>query len=157
MTFDLIFSIIALGAFITGYKNGLVKTILRTAFFIAGAIAAMYFVVQYNKTGWLIAAIITGAYAAAWVGTQIAKTLKVTIIRGPLRWIDSILGALFEVGKYVVLLYLIGTILLWAPWTPGQNSVAQSKVFLQIDKHAPSVITEVRHRVEKLLANTRPD
>ena len=155
MIFDLIFSLIALGALITGYKNGLVTTILRTAFFIAGAIAAMYFVVQYNKTGWLIVAIITGAYAAAWVGTQIAKTLKFTLIRGPLRWIDSLLGAIFEVGKYVILFYVIGTILLWAPWTPGQNSVSESKVYLQIDKHAPAVMTEVRQRIEKLLANPR--
>jgi len=155
MIFDLIFSLIALGALITGYKNGLVTTILRTAFFIAGAIAAMYFVVQYNKTGWLIAAIITGAYASAWVGTQIAKTLKITIIRGPLRWIDSLLGALFEVSKYVILFYVIGTILLWAPWTPGQNTVSESKIYLQIDKHAPAVITEVRQRVEKLLSNPR--
>lgn len=155
MIFDLIFSLIALGALFTGYKNGLVTTILRTAFFIAGAIAAMYFVVQYNKTGWLIAAIITGAYTAAWVGTKIANTIKFTLIRGPLRWIDSLLGALFEVSKYVILFYVIGTILLWAPWSPGQNSVAESKVYLQIDKHAPSVITEVRQRVEKLLTNPR--
>ena len=157
MIFDLIFSLIVLGALFTGYKNGLLTTILRTAFFIAGAVAAMYFVVQYNKTGWLIVAIITGAYAAAWVGTQIAKALKVTVIRGPLRWIDSALGALFEAGKYVLLFYVIGTILLWAPWTPGQNAVAESKVYLQIDKRAPSVIAEVRQRVEKLLANSRPN
>ncbi|CAN2228670.1 Colicin V production, CvpA [Candidatus Nanopelagicaceae bacterium] len=157
MIFDLIFSLIALGALFTGYKNGLVTTILRTAFFIAGAIAAMYFVVQYNKTGWLIVAIITGAYAAAWVGTQIAKTLKFTLIRGPLRWIDSLLGAIFEVGKYVILFYVIGTILLWAPWSSGQNAVAESKVYLQIDKRAPAVMTELRQRVEKLLSNPHPD
>jgi uncharacterized membrane protein required for colicin V production len=155
MIFDLVFTLIALGALFTGYKNGLVTTILRTAFFIAGAIAAMYFVIQYNKTGWLIAAIVTGAYAAAWVGTKIAKTLKITIIRGPLRWVDSLLGALFEVSKYVILFYVIGTILLWAPWTPGQNSVAESKIYLEIDKHAPAVVAEVRQRVEKLLSNPR--
>jgi uncharacterized membrane protein required for colicin V production len=155
MIFDLIFSLVALGALITGYKNGLVTTILRTAFFIAGAIVAMYFVVQYNKTGWLIAAIITGANAAAWVGTQIAKTLMFTLIRGPLRWIDSLLGAIFEVSKYVILFYVIGTILLWAPWSPGQNSVSESKIYLQIDKRAPAVITDLRQRVEKLLANPR--
>ncbi|CAN2226893.1 Colicin V production, CvpA [Candidatus Nanopelagicaceae bacterium] len=153
MVFDLIFSLIALGALFNGYKNGLVTTLIRTAFFLTGGVAAMYLVVEYNKTGWLIAAIITGAYLAAWVGTQIAKALKVTLIRGPLRWIDNAAGALFEVSKYVVLFYVIGTILLWAPWAAGQNSVSESKVYLQIDTHAPSVITEVRERVEKLLAN----
>jgi len=155
MIFDLIFVVIALGALFTGYKNGLLITIVRSVFFIGGAIAAMYLVVEYEKTGWLIAAIIAGAYAAAWVGTQIAKSIKVTLIRGPLRWIDSTAGAIFEVSKYVILFYIVGTILLWAPWSAGQNSVAESKVYLQIDSHAPGVISALRNEIEKLLANPR--
>jgi hypothetical protein len=155
MIFDLIFVVIALGALFTGYKNGLLITIVRSVFFIGGAIAAMYLVVEYEKTGWLIAAIIAGAYAAAWVGTQIAKSIKVTLIRGPLRWIDSTAGAIFEVSKYVILFYIVGTILLWAPWSAGQNSVAESKVYLQIDTQAPGVISALRNEIEKLLDSPR--
>jgi hypothetical protein len=157
MIFDVVFLIIAFGALYTGYKNGLLITIVRTIFFIGGAIAAMYFVIEYDKTGWLIAAIIGGAYGAAWFGTQIAKSIKVTLIRGPLKWIDSSAGAIFEVSKYVILFYIIGTILLWAPWSAGQNSVAESKVYLQIDTHAPGVISGLRNEIEKLLANPRPN
>jgi hypothetical protein len=155
MIFDIIFVVIALGALFTGYKNGLIITIVRSVFFIGGAIAAMYLVVEYEKTGWLIAAIIGGAYAAAWIGTQIAKSIKVTLIRGPLRWIDSTAGAIFEVSKYVVLFYIVGTILLWAPWSAGQNSVAESKVYLQIDTRAPGVISALRSEIEKLLDSPR--
>ncbi len=155
MIFDIIFVIIALGALFTGYKNGLIITIVRSVFFIGGAIAAMYLVVEYEKTGWLIAAIIGGAYAAAWIGTQIAKSIKVTLIRGPLRWIDSTAGAIFEVSKYVILFYIVGTILLWAPWSAGQNSVAESKVYLQIDTRAPGVISALRSEIEKLLDSPR--
>jgi len=155
MIFDVIFAIVALGALFNGYKNGLVTTVLRTAFFIAGGVTAMYLVVKFNQNGWLIVAIITGAYAAAWVGTQIAKTLKFTLIRGPLRFIDSVLGAILEVSKYVLLFYVVGTILLWAPWASGQNDVSHSKVYLQIDKHAPGLITDIRTQVEKALANPR--
>jgi hypothetical protein len=151
MIFDIVFSLIALGALFTGYKNGLVTTILRTVFFIAGAVGAMYFVVEYNKTGWLIVAIITGAYAAAWVGTQIAKTLKFTLIRGPLRWIDSAAGAIFEVSKYVILFYVVGTILLWSPWSPGQNDVSESKVYLKIDTYAPGLLLDTKREIEKKL------
>jgi hypothetical protein len=151
MIFDVIFTLIALGALFTGYKNGLVTTILRTVFFIIGAIGAMYFVVEYNKTGWLIVAIITGAYAAAWVGTQIAKTLKFTLIRGPLRWIDSAAGAIFEVSKYVLLFYVIGTILLWSPWSAGQNDVAKSKVYLKIDTYASGLLLDAKREIEKKL------
>ena len=155
MIFDVVFGFIALGALFNGYKNGLLTTIIRTAFFIAGGIAAMHFVVNSNQSGWLIVAIITGAYAAVWVGTQLAKTLKFTLIRGPLRFIDSLLGAALEVGKYVLLFYVIGTILLWAPWSAGQNTVSESKFYLQVDKHAPGVIADVRSQIEKLLANPR--
>lgn len=155
MIFDIILVVIALGALFTGYKNGLIITIVRSVFFIGGAIAAMYLVVEYEKTGWLIAAIIGGAYAAAWIGTQIAKSIKVTLIRGPLRWIDSTAGAIFEVSKYVILFYIVGTILLWAPWSAGQNSVAESKVYLQIDTRAPGVISALRSEIEKLLDSPR--
>ncbi len=155
MIFDLIFGLIAVGAFYTGYKNGLLTTILRTAFFIIGGVAAMYFVVKYDQSGWLIVAIIAGAYASAWVGTQIAKSLKLTLIRGPLRFLDSIFGSVFEVAKYVILFYVIGTILLWAPWSTGQNAVSESKFYLQVNEHAPTVITEIRKAVEKALANPR--
>jgi len=155
MIFDGIFVIIAIGALFSGYKNGLVTTILRTAFFLIGGVTAMYLIVKYDQSGWLILAIIGGAYAAAWVGTQIAKALKFTLIRGPLRFIDSVLGAILEVSKYVILFYVVGTILLWAPWASGQNAVSESKVYLQINKHAPALITDIRIRVEKALASTR--
>lgn len=151
MIFDVVFSVVALGALFTGYKNGLVTTIIRTAFFIAGAIGAMYFVVEYNKTGWLILAIITGAYASAWIGTQLAKTLKFTLIRGPLRWIDSALGAIFEVSKYVILFYFIGTILLWSPWSAGQNDLSESKLYLKVDTYAPGILEDIKREIEKKL------
>ena len=157
MIFDLIFALVALGALFTGFKNGLVKTILRGVFFVAGAIAAVYFVIEKNQSGWLILAIIAGAYAGAFLGTLIAKSLRITIIRGPLRFIDSLGGALLEVTKYVLLFYVIGTIMLWAPWATGQNQISESKVYLQINKHAPGILADVRRNIEKALeTNLRP-
>lgn len=151
MIFDIIFAVVALAALFTGYKNGLITTIIRTIFFIAGAIGAMYFVVEYNKTGWLILAIITGAYVSAWIGNQLAKTLKITVIRGPLRWADSAAGAIFEVSKYVILFYFIGTILLWAPWSAGQNDLSKSKLYLKVDTYAPGILADLKREIEKKL------
>ena len=155
MIFDLVFAAVAVAAFFNGYKNGLLRTIIRTVFFIAGGVGAMYLVVKYNQSGWLILAIIVGAYAAAFVGTLLAKGLKVTVVRGPLRFLDSLLGSAFEVGKYVLLFYVIGTILLWAPWSAGQNSVSESRFYLQVTNQAPQVIADIKKEVEKVLANPR--
>ena len=47
--------------------------------------------------------------------------------------------------------------MLWAPWSTGQNQVAESTVYLQINRHAPGVLAEVRKSVEKALeTNLRP-
>ena len=40
MIFDVIAALFFVGALFNGYKNGLLTTILRTAFFIAGGVAA---------------------------------------------------------------------------------------------------------------------
>ena len=104
MIFDLLFLGFAIGALVTGYKNGLIKTLLRGVLFIAGGIAGMYFVVERNQSGWLIVAIIAGAYGGAFLGTVLAKSLRLTILRGPLRFADSLLGAALEVAKYLLCL-----------------------------------------------------
>lgn len=156
MIFDLIFILLALAAIYTGFKNGLVMTILRIAFFILGGIAATYLVIEKNQSGWLILAIIIGAFTGSFIGKLIAKSLRVTIIKGPLRLIDSLLGSVVEIAKYVLLFYIIGTILLWAPWPAGQNQVSESKVYLQINKHAPGVLAELRRNIEQGLETNLP-
>ena len=156
MIFDLIFILLALAAIYTGFKNGLVMTILRIAFFILGGIAATYLVIEKNQSGWLILAIIIGAFTGSFIGKLIAKSLRVTIIKGPLRLIDSLLGSVVEIAKNVLLFYIIGTILLWAPWPAGQNQVSESKVYLQINKHAPSVLAELRRNIEQGLETNLP-
>ena len=50
MIFDLIFGLIAVGALFNGYKNGLITTILRTAFFIAGGVALLIAFVGFRFT-----------------------------------------------------------------------------------------------------------
>jgi hypothetical protein len=151
MIFDLLFLGFAIAALVTGYKNGLIKTLLRGALFIAGGIAAMYFVVERNQSGWLIVAIIAGAYAGAFVGTIVAKSLRLTIVRGPLRLADSLLGAALEVSKYVLLFFIVGTILVYTPWDTGKSQVAESKVYTELNKRAPALFSEIRKQVEQAL------
>ena len=153
MIFDSLFALFALGALVTGYKNGLIKTILRGALFIAGGIAAMYFVVESNQSGWLIVAIIAGAYAGAFVGTLVAKSLRLTIVRGPLRLADSLLGAAVGVSKYVLLFFIIGTILVYTPWQTGKSQVAESKVYLEMMKQDPGLIANLRREIKKMLSD----
>jgi uncharacterized membrane protein required for colicin V production len=152
MIFDVVVGILAIIAFSSGYRDGFIRSILRTVGYIAGAIAGLYFALQYNKSAWVIIAIFIGAGIGSLVGRTLAKALKATIIRGPLGWVNSIAGALLETGKVLIVAYLIGTVLLWAPWTTGQNDLSKSKIYLQISSHAPTLIENIKREVEKKLA-----
>lgn len=155
MIFDAIAIIALVLAIVSGYRDGFIKSLLRSIGYVAGAIGGLYLALQYNQSVWVILAIFAGAILGTWVGSLLAKALKLTIVRGPLAWVNSLTGALLDGAKVIVLLYLVGTALLWAPWSGGQNEVAESKVYLEINTYAPSVLIEVRERIEELFSNPR--
>lgn len=149
MIFDILVVLIFFAEVKSGFHDGFIKSVLKTVGYIAGAIAGVYFGLQYDHSAWVIVAIFLGAALGTWIGLLIAKALKLTIIRGPLAWINSWAGALIQGAKVLVLAYIVGTVLLWAPWAAGQNAVAESKVYLTINTYAPGVLQEVKQLVEK--------
>jgi uncharacterized membrane protein required for colicin V production len=148
MIFDIVAVIALVLAIVSGYRDGFIKSLLRSIGYIAGAIGGLYLALQYNKSAWVILAIIAGATVGTWLGSVVAKALKITIVRGPLAWINSLVGALLDGAKVVIVIYLVGTVLLWAPWSTGQNVVSESKVYLEINTYAPSIIQELKEQIE---------
>jgi uncharacterized membrane protein required for colicin V production len=148
MIFDIATVVLLILAIVSGYRDGFIKSLLRSIGYIAGAIGGLYLALQYNKSAWIILAIIVGAAVGTWLGSVIAKALKVTIVRGPLAWINSLVGALLDGAKVIIVIYLVGTVLLWAPWPTGQNLVSESKVYLEINTYAPSIIQELKEEIE---------
>ena len=151
MIFDIVAVIALVLAIVSGYRDGFIKSLLRSVGYIAGAIGGLYLALQYNKSAWVILAIIAGATVGTWLGSIVAKALKITIVRGPLAWINSLVGALLDGAKVIIVIYLVGTVLLWAPWSTGQNVVSESKVYLEINTYAPSIIQELKEQVEAKL------
>jgi len=148
MIFDIVAVISLVLAIVSGYRDGFIKSLLRSIGYIAGAIGGLYLALQYNQSAWVILAIIVGAVVGTWVGSLVAKALKITIVRGPLAWFNSLIGALLDGAKVIIVIYLVGTVLLWAPWATGQNFVSESKVYLEINTYAPSVIMELKEQIE---------
>lgn len=151
MIFDVVVGICVIAAFASGYRDGFIRSLLRTVGYIAGAIAGLYFALEYNQSAWVILAILAGAGLGSLFGRLLAKALKATIVRGPLAWINSISGAALETAKVLLVAYLIGTVLLWAPWATGQNDLSESKIYLQMSTHAPTIIENIKQEVEKKL------
>jgi uncharacterized membrane protein required for colicin V production len=148
MIFDIVAVIALVLAIVSGYRDGFIKSLLRSIGYLAGAIGGLYLALKYNQSAWVILAILAGAVVGTWLGSLVAKALKITIVRGPLAWINSLVGALLDGAKVIIVIYLVGTVLLWAPWATGQNFVSESKVYLEINTYAPSVIMELKEQIE---------
>lgn len=149
MIFDLIVIAIFFFEVKSGFQDGFMKSLLKTIGYIAGAVGGLYFALQYNHSGWVIFAILIGAGIGSWVGSIVAKALKLTVLRGPLAWINSWAGALLHGLKVAVLAYVVGTVLLWAPWAAGQNAIAESKVYLKLNSYAPSILENLQDEIGK--------
>ena len=153
MIFDAIVLLALVAQTISGFREGFLKSILKTVGYIAGAIGGLYLAVQYDQSAWVILAIFVGAGIGSFLGSVIAKALKITILRGPLGWINSMIGGLLGALKIALLTYIVGTVLLIAPWPTGQNAVSASKVYNKLDIYAPQAVSDLRNRIEQLIAN----
>lgn len=157
MIVDLIFYTLALFAFVTGYKAGLIKTVFTFIGYIAGGILGFY-LAFHNLTGlerlWntvlgSIILIIGCALIGRFIGDRLAKALRVTIIRGPLRWIDSLLGSTLELIRLVVITYIVLSLLMFSPWATLRNAVESSSVFARMEIQLPKLVTDVRQRFQE--------
>lgn len=160
MIVDVLIVVIVGASFIVGYKAGFLRSIFQTVGYLAGGLGGLYLALQYTdkwtselqKIGALIGAIFVFAYLGKLAGGKIAQAARATIVRGPLRWVDSLAGGLIEALKAGLLLYLTLTILTWTPWSVAQDAIASSTIYPKVDSHLPSVIKQIHREIEKNFA-----
>ena len=157
--FDLLIVLVLLAAFYTGYKNGLIKTIFRTAGYITGGVAGLAFAVKYLAT-WegqsqkvvlaLLAVFIAaslGEFALGKIGSLFRKILFVP----PFKLIDSLFGAALSVLRAAFILYLVATLLVFSNWSITDKYIKPSKLYDYADSHLPSVMNKLKSEIVKLL------
>lgn len=163
MFIDIALGLLALGAIKRGYSAGFLATIFRTLGYIIGGVGGLYYSLQLVAT-WdsllrqviaVLVAIFLGAQVGLFVFGKAAKFFHARLLWKPLKAIDSLAGVALELGRVVVILYLVLTTLLWSPWSPIKTQINESQGYAQLDERLPSVITDLRERANDLL-NPRP-
>lgn len=157
--FDLIIVLVLLIAFYSGYKNSLIKTIFRTAGYIAGGIAGLGLVVKYLAT-WesqsqkfvlALLAVFIGASIGEFLFGKIGTLFRKILFVPPFKLIDSLLGAAISTLRAAFILYLVATLLIFSTWSIADNYIKTSKIYAYADSHLPSVMNEVKSEIVKLL------
>ena len=157
--FDLIIILVLLISFYSGYKNGLIKTIFRTAGYIAGGVAGLALAVKYlatwesqsQKVSFALLAIFIGASIGEFLLGKVGSLFRKILFVPPFKLIDSLLGAGLSTLRAVFILYLVATLLVFSTWSIADKYIKPSKLYDYADSHLPSVMNEVKSEIVKLL------
>ena len=157
--FDLIIVLFLLIAFYSGYKNGLIKTIFRTAGYIAGGVAGLALAVKYlatwdsqsQKVVLALLAVFVGASIGEFLLGKIGSLFRKILFVPPFKLIDSLLGAGLSTLRAAFILYLVATLLVFSTWSITDKYIKPSKLYDYADSHLPSVMNEVKSEIVKLL------
>jgi uncharacterized membrane protein required for colicin V production len=157
--FDLLIVLVLLVAFYTGYKNGLIKTIFRTAGYIAGGVAGLALAVKYlatwesqtQKAVLALFAVFIGASLGEFLLGKIGSLFRRILFVPPFKLIDSLFGAALSVLRAAFILYLVATLLIFSTLSIADNYIQPSKLYDYIDSHLPSVMNELKSEIVKSL------
>jgi uncharacterized membrane protein required for colicin V production len=157
--FDLLIVLILLISFYSGYKNGLIKTIFRTAGYIAGGVAGLALAVKYlatwesqtQKVALALLAVFIGASVGEFLLGKIGSLFRKILFVPPFKLIDSLFGAAISTLRAAFILYLVATLLVFSTWSIADEYIKPSKLYDYADSNLPSVMNEVKSEIVKLL------
>ena len=156
--FDLIIAIAFIATGLGGFKNGLIQSIFKTIGYIAGGVVGVAIAVEVMskwsntlaKAGGAIILILLLATIGEFIFGKVGLGFRKTLLIAPLKFIDSLLGALLSITRIVFIAYLLAVILVATPWSFGDKYITPSKFYTYTDSHLPKVITDLKTQADKL-------
>ena len=157
--FDLLIGLVLLITFYSGYKNGLIKTIFRTAGYIAGGVVGLALAVKYlatwdsqsQKVAFALLALFIGASLGEILLGKVGSLFRKILFVPPFKLIDSLAGAAISTLRAAFILYLVATLLVFSTWSIADKYIKPSKLYDYADSNLPSVMNEVKSEIVKLL------
>ena len=156
--FDLIITAAFIFTGLSGFKNGLLKSIFKTIGYIAGGVVGVAIAVEvlskWSSTlataGGAIILILLLATAGEFILGKIGLGFRKALLIAPLKFIDSLFGALLSTARTEFIAYLLAVILVATPWSFGDKYIKPSKFYTYTDSHLPKVITDLEIQADKL-------
>jgi len=155
---DWVFVAALLFAFVRGYRAGFLSTIFRAIGFIGGGLGGLYLGIAYLhkyssgvlKFFLLFVVIASTASVGEFLFKKFAELFHNTLLFGPFKWADSLLGAAFSVLRTLIMLVVIGHLLLITPWGWAVHEIPTSKIYKQIDSYSPALIKQISHKAANI-------
>ena len=159
-SFDyLIFILLTISAY-SGFKAGLIQTVLKTIGYIAGGVIGVGIAINYLDSldseiyllGGLIFSVIIFALLGEFLLGRLGLLFRKALFIPPFKFIDSALGGVLSVIKFGVIAYLISTILVASPIALADKYITPSKSYTYTDAHLPKVAVDLKQEVVQLFS-----
>jgi len=155
---DIGLGLLILFSFYRGYRAGFLKSIFSMIGYVGGGVLGLAISWNYlkdwdgvfGKFALLLLAISAGSVIGQWLLAKFADFFHKTILFGPFKWLDSLLGAAFSILRTVLMAYLIATICLATPWVWADKNIPDSKIYQKADQYTPMLIKNITERVKSL-------
>jgi uncharacterized membrane protein required for colicin V production len=156
--FDLIIAIAFIITGFTGFKNGMLQSIFKTIGYIAGGVVGVAIAVEVMskwsntlaKAGGAIILILLLATAGEFILGKVGLGFRKALLIAPLKFTDSLLGALLSIIRIAFIAYLLAVILIATPWSFGDKYIASSKFYKHTDSNLPKIVTDLKTQADKL-------
>ena len=153
---DIGLAILILISFYRGYKAGFLKSIFSMIGYVGGGVLGLALAWNYlkewegvlTKFALLLLAISAGSVIGQWLLGKFAEFFHKTILFGPFKWLDSLLGAAFSILRTALMAYLIAVICLATSWQWADKNIPTSGIYQVIDKYTPMVIKNVTVKIK---------
>lgn len=159
MLVDAILLLAAIGAVITGFRRGFLRSLFSTIGYIGGGILGLSLgldltsKVHSSLNRFLL--VFVAVFLFAEIGRRLlgmlATFLRARLLWAPLRFIDSIAGIALELLRVTIFAYLLITLALWSPWSFAKSAIAHSKIYAEMKKEMPHVLDQLRVDIDKRL------
>ena len=159
---DVVLLVLAAAFAVAGYRQGFIIGVLSFVGFAGGAIVGAYLVPNVvtllAKSQHVQAVLaIVGVFAAAVIGMLLASALGVVLRSklhsGPTTVLDSVGGAAVNVVAIVLLAWLLGTLVAYAPPFPALASQVNDSIVLRgVDRLIPQGVQPDFTALRRLLA-----
>ncbi len=139
---DVALGLILALTFISGFRRGFLSSLLATIGYVGGGLLGLEIAITFTS-GWsnptkivalFLLAIFIGSALLRWVFEKIGKSVHKRILFGPFKSIDSILGGLLSAALFLLFVYVISTLLLYAPWQKPKVYINESVIYEKLTK-----------------------
>lgn len=151
---DAVIVIFALFSIFTGFRAGLLTTLFSFVGYLGGAFLGLYAGLHYfhthgvSKFFLLFFAVTIASSVGEVIFKRIGSIFHSKILFGPLRWIDSLLGAAFSLLRTLIMIVILGHLLLITPWSWASTHIPQSTIYNKLNSFAPPLIADLTKRAK---------